>query len=156
MASLVELMTEFYAESDLVLPSGSAAAAFEQLLRDDRLGRVWILEAEGGVAGYVVLTLGYSMEYGGLRGFVDDFYIRPEFRGRGAGTAALATVRRTCTDLGVRALVAEVGGAEWAAQAAYRKSGLADTGNMLMALPLALPCTPGELRTGSPGRVARS
>lgn len=139
VARLVELMTEFYAESALALPPGPAAAAFEQLLRDDRLGRAWIVESEGREAGYMVLTLGYSMEYGGLRGFVDDFYVRPEFRGRGIGTAALAELRRACLDLGVRALVAEVGGSDGSAQAAYRKSGLADTGNILMALPLASP-----------------
>lgn len=139
MALLVELMTEFYAESDLALPSGPAAAAFEHLLRDDRLGRAWLIEAEGRVAGYVVLTLGYGMEYGGPRGFVDDFYVRPQFRGRGVGTAALAEVRRACLDLGVRVLVAEVGGADGAAQAAYRKSGLTDPGNVLMVLPLASP-----------------
>lgn len=143
VARLVELMTDFYAESDLVLPSVPAAGAFEQLLSDDRLGRAWILEAEGRVAGYAVLTLGYSMEYGGLRGFVDDFYIRPQFRGRGVGTAALAEVRRACMELGVRALVAEVGRDDRTAQAAYRKSGLADTGNMLMALPLAPPVHAG-------------
>lgn len=139
VALLVGLMTEFYAESGLALPSGPAAAAFEELLRDDRLGRAWILQAESRTAGYVVLTLGYGMEYGGLRGFVDDFYVRPQFRGRGVGTAALAKVRRACMDLGVRALVAEVGGADGTAQAAYRKSGFTDTGNMLMALPLAAP-----------------
>ncbi len=86
-----------------------------------------------------MLTRGYSMEYGGLRALVDDFYIRPAFRGRGVGASALAEVRRTCQDLGVRALVAEVGSADAAACAVYRKSGLVDTGNVVMALPLASP-----------------
>ena len=43
--------------------------------------------------GYLVLTLGYSLEYGGRDAFIDEVYIRSSYRGRGIGTAAL-TFRR--------------------------------------------------------------
>ena len=136
---LVALMTEFYAESGFSLPSARATETFEQLIRDPRLGRVWLLGLDRQLAGYVVLTVAFSMECGGLRGFVDDLFVRPPYRGRGLGTLALAEVRRTCLALGVRALLAEVGLADEAAQRLYRRSGLAGTGNMLMAQPLTSP-----------------
>jgi ribosomal protein S18 acetylase RimI-like enzyme len=80
------------------------------------------------------------MEYGGLTAVVDDFYVRPEARGEGHGTAALAAVRRACAELGVRALRVEVGVDNLAAQAVYRSAGfelLPD--HTLMAAPLAPP-----------------
>ena len=83
LPALVALMTEFYAEAALALPAAAAARAFEPLLADARLGRVWIMEVDSRPAGYVVLTLGYGMEYGGMRGFVDDLFVRPDHRGRG-------------------------------------------------------------------------
>src|SRR3712207_2096939 len=116
LPELAALMREFYAESGLSLSADSATEAFEKLLGDPRLGRVWLVERDRYVAGYVVLTLGYSMEYGGLRGHVDDFFVRAPYRGQGLGAAALTEVSRSCTTLGVRALVAEVGRADDAAR----------------------------------------
>ena len=88
--TLVELMAEFYAESDYVLDRVRAAAAFTALLSDPRLGRVWLIEQASAAVGYVVVTFVYGMEYGGLMAFVDDFFVRPAFRNSGLGTAALA------------------------------------------------------------------
>ncbi|HEX7243291.1 MAG TPA: GNAT family N-acetyltransferase [Longimicrobiaceae bacterium] len=136
---LVALMAEFYAESDYPLPAEAAARAFEHLLADPRLGRVWLLVADGEPAGYVVLTWGFSMEYGGLRGFVDDLFVRAEHRGRGLAAAALAEVRRTAEALGVRALDVEVGPENDAARRVYARAGFEDTGRMLLAQPLTAP-----------------
>ena len=54
--TLVDLMAEFYAESGYVLDRPRAADAFSVLLADPRLGRVWLIEREAAVVGYVVLT----------------------------------------------------------------------------------------------------
>ena len=93
----------------------------------------------GEPAGYVVLTVSFSMEYGGLRGFVDDLFVRRGFRGRGLAAAALDELRRTAEDLGVRALLVEVGPENDTARRVYRRIGLEDTGHVLLALPLATP-----------------
>ena len=140
---LVALMAEFYAESDYPLPAEAAARTFEHLLADPRLGRVWLLMADGEPAGYVVLTWGFSMEYGGLRGFVDDLFVRAAHRGRGLAAAALAEVRRAAEALGVRALDVEVGPENDAARRVYARAGFEDTGRMLLAQPLAAPLHAG-------------
>ena len=137
--TLVDLMAEFYAESGFVLDRPHAAAAFSALLGDPRLGRVWLIERDAAIVGYVVLTFAFAMEYGGLTAVVDDFYVRPAFRGAGAGTAALAEARDQCFELGVRAMSVEVGGENAAAQAAYRHTGLIMTDRRLMKLGLASP-----------------
>ena len=90
---LVELMAAFYDEGGYPLPRAAATRGFQSLLADPALGRVWLIERDGVAVGHVVLTLGFSMEYGGLRGFVDDFFVRREHRNQGLGAIALATVR---------------------------------------------------------------
>ena len=136
---LVALMREFYAESDFPLPEEAAAEAFAGLLADERLGRLWLIEHLGEPAGYVALTVGYSMEYGGLRGFVYDLFVRAAHRGRGLAAASLAEVAAECEELEVRALLVEVGPENDVARRVYARAGLEDTGRVVMARALAPP-----------------
>jgi len=137
--ALVELMREFYAESGFPLPEENARRTFETLLGDPRLGGVWLMEADGEPVGHVVLTVCFSMEYGGLRGFVDDLFVRPRFRGRGLAAAGLAALRADAEARGVRALLVEAGPANDVALRVYRRAGFEDGGHLLMTLPLATP-----------------
>jgi hypothetical protein len=68
---LVDMMAKFYAESGFLLDRDWASASFAALL-DDVRGAAWIGSHHDDPAGYVVLTLRHSMEYGGLDGFIDD------------------------------------------------------------------------------------
>jgi GNAT superfamily N-acetyltransferase len=136
---LVALMTAFYAEAGYPLPAAPAARTFAELVADPARGRIWLLRHDGAPAGYVVLTVAFSMEYGGLRGFVDDLFVREPSRGLGLGAAALEEVRRACATLGVRALHVEVGPENAVARALYARAGFADSGHLLLTLPLAAP-----------------
>lgn len=134
---LVRLMRQFHAEEATSLPERVVSRAFESLLDDGRLGQVWMIEHDGHPAGFVVLTVGFSMEFGGLRGFIDDFYVLPQYRRRGLGHAALEEVKRACRRRGVRALVVETAPENAAAVSAYRSVGFEDSGQRLLSLPLS-------------------
>lgn len=136
---LVGLMTEFYGESGYRLSRERATAAFTALLTDNQLGKVWLIRSGAEDAGYIVVTLGYSMEYGGRDAFVDDLFIREPFRGTGLGTTALTEVRAYCGRLGVRAIHLEVGRDNDAAQSVYRQAGFVDSDRRLLTLRLAEP-----------------
>jgi GNAT superfamily N-acetyltransferase len=136
---LASLMIEFYAEADFALGREAAERTFHALICEPQLGQVWILESEGSPAGFIVLTVSFSMEYGGLRGFVDDFFVHRTFRRRGLGAAALAEVVKACQERGVRALLVEAGPLNEEALRVYKSAGFADTGHVLLALPLAQP-----------------
>src|SRR3712207_1345305 len=71
-------------------------AALAALIGDSSLGRAWLILADGQVTGYVLLTFGYSIEYGGRDAFVDELVVDASFRGRGLGTAALEFVAAAC------------------------------------------------------------
>ena len=136
---LVELMAEFYAEVGSQLNRPQAAKAFAALVTDERLGAVWLIEAQSQAVGYLVLTLGYSLEFGGLDAFVDDLFIQTPFRHGGLGTAAVAEAKAFAARLGVRALHLEVARDNAVAQAVYRRAGFALTERRLMTLRLADP-----------------
>jgi ribosomal protein S18 acetylase RimI-like enzyme len=133
---LVALMKEFYAESATPLDPAHAARSFAALLADDRLGKVWLIQAGDKDVGYVVITFSYSMEFGGRNAFIDDLFIQPAYRGAGLGTTALAEVRAFCIEGGVRALHLEAGRDNFAAQALYRSAGFVVTDRQLLTLVL--------------------
>jgi GNAT superfamily N-acetyltransferase len=136
---LLDLMAGFYAESGFVLDRPRAEGAFTALLGDPRLGRVWVIERDLDLVGYIVVTFVFAMEHGGLAAWVDDLYVEPSARGSGLGTAALAAVRESCAELGVRALAVEVGRDNAAAQAVYRSAGMVLIDRGLMMVSLADP-----------------
>jgi GNAT superfamily N-acetyltransferase len=79
------------------------------------------------------------MEYGGLRGFVDDFFVRLAFRKQGLGALALARVKAHCLATGVRALFVQTGSDNGPASRVYKRAGFTDTGHQLLVQPLAPP-----------------
>ena len=130
-------MTEFYAEAAFTLSAAPASRAFEALLAAPQLGAVWLAERDGLAVGHVVLTVAFSMEYGGLRGFIDDLYVLPAARGRGIGAALLAAARDGALARGVRALCVETGLANHPARGLYARAGYVDSEHALLMQPLA-------------------
>lgn len=137
--SLVSFMEEVYAESGFPLNHARAADAFATLLADEHLGCAWLIQADGQDVGYVVLTLGYSMEYGGRSAFVDDLFVRLPFRRRGLASAALAEVRTFCIAHSIRAVHVETGQDNAAALEVYRRVGFTATDRQLLTMKLADP-----------------
>lgn len=109
-------------------------AAVRALAVGDPFARAWLLRAlpGGPFIGYVVLTLGFSIEYGGRDGFVDELYVAPDARGRGIGTAALQFVMDQARELGFRALHLEVMPGNDRALELYNRHGFTDTRRHLM------------------------
>ena len=135
--TLVGLMGEFYAESGFPLPEAQARRTFERLLAAPALGAAWLMTAADTPAGFIVLTVAFSMEYGGLRGFVDDLFVASRYRRQGIGSAALDAVKAACAERGVRALLVETSLENDTAVRVYRRAGFGETGRLLLTMPLA-------------------
>jgi ribosomal protein S18 acetylase RimI-like enzyme len=130
--TLLQFMREYYEFDHLPFDAHIARPALEKLLSDNSLGRVWLIHLRGEAIGYIVLTLGYSLEYGGRDAFIDEVYIRANHRGRGIGQSALTFAEDECRALGVRALHLEVERANTNAHGLYRKAGFVDHDRYLM------------------------
>jgi GNAT superfamily N-acetyltransferase len=122
--TLVGLMRAFYAESGFGLDEAWASAAFNQLIEDPDRGAAWLVEERGEPVGHVVLTVRFAMEFGGLLAYVDDLFVRPEHRGKGAAAVALDALVGECRRRGCRAIEVEVAPGNLPALAAYRRIGL--------------------------------
>jgi ribosomal protein S18 acetylase RimI-like enzyme len=101
------------------------------MMKDSSLGCLWLIQAPRPI-GYIVLTLGYSLEFQGRDAFIDEFYIRSSFRGQGYGSRVMALVEKEARSLGVHALHLEVERGNLVAQAFYRKAGYKDHSRYLM------------------------
>jgi GNAT superfamily N-acetyltransferase len=136
----LELMRAFYAEAGLVLADAHAAKTFATLLADEPLGAGWLLEGAGKLAGHLVLTWCYSMEYGGTKVVLDDFYEVPSRRGCGMGQGVLAALPDLCRARGLRAVSVEAGLTNAIAPKTYRRAGIAPVRNHeVLTLTLRAP-----------------
>ena len=132
---LVQLMREFYAESNFPLDHDWAAASFRALLSNPALGCVWLAYRGSLPVGHAVLTVRYCMEFGGLSGYMDDLFVKPAFRHQGVGYALLTVLFAECRARGCKSAQVEVGESNAPALSLYAKFGLepATDGRVLLS-----------------------
>lgn len=130
--ALIALMRAFYDFDGLTFVEAAARAALRRLLADPSCGRAFLIHVDGALAGYAVLVLGYSIEFHGRDAFVDEIYLREEYRNQGLGPRVLAFLEDVCRSLDVRALHLEVERHNVAAQRVYRRVGFIDHDRYLM------------------------
>ena len=85
--TFITLSTEFFNSTAVThpIPPEYHVRAFEHMMADDRYSRCYFAETEGNIAGYVLISLTYSREAGGMAVWIEELYIRPEYRGIGLG-----------------------------------------------------------------------
>jgi ribosomal protein S18 acetylase RimI-like enzyme len=131
------LMRGLYASDHISFQEPRARRALAGLLAEPRLGEVWLVEARSEVVeaiGYAVLTLGYSLEFGGRFWLLDELFIRDEQRGRGVGGQVLRRIEEAGRALGLHAIRLEVSRTNGRAQDLYRRAGFAAHDRDLMTL----------------------
>ena len=125
-------MREYYAYDGHAFDEPKARTALLDFLRDPLLGRAWLIYDEQIPVGYIVLTLGYSLEYVGRDAFIDEFFLRESHRARGWGRKTMEFVEDFGRSLGVRAIHLEVVRSNRNALEVYRKLGFHDHEHHLM------------------------
>ena len=120
---VIAMMEHLYANGDSPFHPERARRAMEKLLAEPEFGGVWMIESDGAIAGYIVIVLGYSLEFGGRFGLLDELFVAESHRGTGLGTAALAFADEQCRTRGWQALRLEVAQENHRAMDLYRRSG---------------------------------
>ena len=92
----IRLAEEFYS-SDAVLhpiPRTYIERTADEALQSDAYAEIYLLECEGEPAGYGLTARTFSQEAGGSVLWIEELYIREQFRSRGLGSEFFAYVEK--------------------------------------------------------------
>ena len=123
---LQSLVAAFHAQEGIAQTDEARTAALTPLLEGTPHGAAYLIGPKNGPVGYIVVSFGYSVEMGGIDGFIDEFYIRENVRGRGMGGEVLRTLMPALAYYGVKALHLEVKRDNEAAKRLYTRLGFKD------------------------------
>lgn len=108
LPQLLPMVAAFHEGENIDSTEEKRAAALQPLLDGAPHGAVWLIGPVRAPLGYIAISFGWSIEYGGLDAVVDELFIRPRVRGRGIASEALALMGKTLGAAGVKALHLEV------------------------------------------------
>lgn len=119
-----EMMRDFY-DSPAILHDVS-----EEVLRrdidactsDNPFMEGLVFRAHGGIAGYAMLAKSFSTEFGGTCIWIEDLYMKPEYRGGGIGTQFFGYLDRIYQGQAVLLKLEVERGNSWAIEV-YKKCG---------------------------------
>lgn len=105
---LLPLVAAFHDEAGISQTDTNRRAALLPMLEGSPHGVVYLIGPGRAPIGYIVISFGWSVEFGGLDGYVDEFYIRPGVRGRGIGSEVMTSLPKALAGAGLKALHLEV------------------------------------------------
>ena len=98
----------------------------QQLLENPSLGSLWLIEPENQPVGYVVLTYGFALEFGGKTALVDELFIEEAQRGAGLGRRALHSIQQLAEPLGTSTILLQTEKYNTRAKQLYESVGFVD------------------------------
>ncbi len=102
--ALTLLVSAFHDHIGVDQTKDETRKALHPLLQGIPHGVAYLIGPRKSPVGYIIISFGYSLEFGGIDGFIDEFFIRTNIRGRGMGTEVLASLLPALSDHGVKAL----------------------------------------------------
>jgi ribosomal protein S18 acetylase RimI-like enzyme len=139
--TLLELMHAYYTFDHIPFRADWARRMVERLIADPNLGRIWLIRSGTETVGYLVLCVGYGLEFG-RDAFLDELFIVEARRGQGIGRAAVKFAAAQCPALGVQALHLVVTPGNDRAYHLYESLGFEDQNRRLMTRWIAKPPAP--------------
>jgi len=126
------MMGKLYSEAGATHHRGRARRAVQGLIANPELGGVWLIELDGEAAGYLCVTLCYSLEFDGPFALLDELYLKEASRGKGIGAQAAGFAENWARARGLAAIRLEVGRTNLRAIELYRRQGFAAHDRHLM------------------------
>jgi GNAT superfamily N-acetyltransferase len=106
--SLLKLIKAYYRFEGIAFDRREIASGLSRLLKDPIIGSAWLILNHGKPVGYLILTFGFDLEFGGRLAGLTDLYIEARHRRKGIGRAALQQVEEFCRSCGVNAIELQV------------------------------------------------
>lgn len=135
-ALLLRLMEEFNQFLTYDFNPKQTMSCLDEFMTENPPGRLWCIQWEGQCVGYVVITFGFSFEYGGHDAIIDEFYLREPYRNRGIGADTLDYIVEQSKFLGIKAIHLEVEKFNGSGRGLYLKKGFTDSNRILLTRKL--------------------
>jgi diamine N-acetyltransferase len=129
---LLKLKRQFQAFFQETYDQTKTPKAFQALLSNPVLGQIFLIQQDQQNIGYVVLTFGFSIEFGGRDAFIDEFFIDEVYRHQGFGNEVLKLLTEIGVEAKIKALHLEVDKTNFPAQKLYQKAGFEERNYFLM------------------------
>lgn len=105
---LLPMIAAYHGEAGIDVDDVHRRAAVLPLLEGSPHGAIWFIGPKMSPVGYVAVSFGWSIELGGMDGFIDEFWVREKVRGRGMGSEALHLLLKTLKETGLKAMHLEM------------------------------------------------
>ncbi len=134
LPALLDLQEAFYAIDKYPFNRPKAEGVMRHFLQNPALGIIWVVKptVEGEIIGYLALTFCYSFEFSGKIAFLDEFFLKENFRGQGLGSKVLDYALGRAKELGLQVIHLEAERHNQAGKALYHKFGFRDHDRHLM------------------------
>jgi ribosomal protein S18 acetylase RimI-like enzyme len=126
------LLAAQFDEHAIALSHDALASAVHAMVSDERIGVVIVAVEGDRDVGVCAAPLTFTLEVGGLAGWIDELYVVPDARGRGIGTQLLDAATALLRERGARAVDLEVDRDHTRACALYERAGFVHLGRERM------------------------
>lgn len=132
------LCREFYHSPAVLHPVAEQnfETTFDALMSGTPYAACYLLEVKGQAAGYALLAKTFSQEAGGETWWIEELYLRPEYRGHGLGTEFFAWLMK---QEGVKRFRLEIEPDNTLAKKLYERVGFSSLGYEQMILETNRP-----------------
>ena len=133
---ILVLIHDFYQHFDYPYIESEKRLTLEDLFERPTAGRIYLIQKEQKIVGYVFLSFYFSIEFGGRTAFIDELFVLPGDRGQGIGSKVINLIEQKCLELNLKAIHLESERTNERATALYLKLGFVDYDRRLMTKKL--------------------
>lgn len=129
---ILNMMTAFNAIDGYSFDPEIGKRNLNEFTSREELGRLYLIKNNELTIGYLVLAFGFSFEYQGRDAFIDEFYIKKDFRNKGAGKLVMDFIASEAERLKIKAIHLEVESHNLSATKLYEGKGYKSSNRRLL------------------------
>lgn len=83
---ILDFMADYYRIEEVNYEPDNSRITLEDFINNSQSGSLFIIQSSNDVIGYFCIAFSYTLQYYGKDCFLDEIYIKPEFRHKGIGS----------------------------------------------------------------------
>lgn len=133
---VLQMMQDFYAIDNYPIDIEISSKMFQEFVRNENLGKCYLIYDDLQIVGYFTLTFIFSFEYQGRLAFLDDLFICESARGKSIGKQTIAFIKKVSPSFNIKIMYLEVEKHNHLAQNLYIANGFDWHNRQIMKLKL--------------------